>query len=105
MHRSNLIYKAILLSKTFYATICTYVFKSCAAITRPVFVSSWIFTTINNSNGIGAMQLKNILARSHPNYIQSYFHLEFGSFPFVPPPPVRYAPPVTKHVSLHSKSL
>ena len=29
-----------------------------------------------------------------------------GSFPFVPPPPpVRYAPLVTEHVSLHSKSL
>ena len=31
-----------------------------------------------------------------------------GSFPFVPPPPVRYAtppPPVTEHVSLHGISL
>ena len=26
-------------------------------------------------------------------------------FPFVPPPPVRYATPVTDHVSLHSKAL
>ena len=28
---------------------------------------------------------------------------QVGSFPFVPP--VRYAPPVTEHVPLHSKSL
>ena len=30
---------------------------------------------------------------------------KFGSFPFVPPPQVRYAPPVTEHVPLNSKSL
>ena len=28
-----------------------------------------------------------------------------GSFPFVPPPLARYAPPVTEHVPLHSNSL
>ena len=33
-------------------------------------------------------------------------NMEIGSFPFVPPPPVRYAPPVTEHVPLLiSKSL
>ena len=29
----------------------------------------------------------------------------FGSFPFVPPPQYVMLPPVTEHVSLHSKSL
>ena len=30
---------------------------------------------------------------------------DFGSFPFVPPPQYVMLPPVTEHVSLHSKSL
>ena len=54
------------------------------------------------------MTMKNVSLNFHNKLIIDWHEENFGSFPFVPPPPPpQYVmlPPVTEHVSLHSKSL